>query len=117
MTDDRSIALPLGAAALAALLTLQIIWHAWWLPPAPREFWPTLGLAVLPLLPGLWTCVRNLRRGVLIGGIVALFYFCHGISALYSDAAARIPGALEIALTLFVIGASGWEARHYKRTR
>jgi uncharacterized membrane protein len=108
-------ALRLGAAALLALLILQIVWHAWWLPPAPHQFWPTLALAVLPLLPGLWTCPRDLRRGVLIGGIVCLFYFCHGIGAVYADAAARIPGALEVALTLLVIGASGWDARHYKR--
>lgn len=109
--------LRLGAGALIALLILQVVWHAWWLPPAPRAFWPTVGLAVLPLLPGLWTCGHNLRRGVLIGGIACLFYFCHGVSALYSDPAARIPGALEIALTLLVIGASGWEARRYTRKR
>jgi len=117
MNAHRFDALHWGALALGALLVLQVLWHAWWLPPAPRQFWPTLALAVLPLLPSLWTGRRDLRRGVLIGGIVCLFYFCHGISALYSDAAARIPAALEIALTLLVIGASGWNARHYKRKR
>jgi uncharacterized membrane protein len=110
-------ALRLGAAALLALLILQILWHAWWLPPLPQQFWPTLALAVLPLLPGLWTCRRDLRRGVLIGGIVSLFYFCHGISAVYSDPHAHVAGALEIVLTLLVIGASGWNARGYKRTK
>jgi uncharacterized membrane protein len=108
-------ALRLGAGALLALLILQIVWHGWWLPPLPRQFWPTLALAVLPLLPGLWTCRRDLRRGVLIGGIISLFYFCHGISTMYADPQARVPGALEIALTLLVIGASGWDARKYKR--
>jgi uncharacterized membrane protein len=108
-------ALRFGAGALLALLVLQIAWHGWWMPAAPPRFWPTLAIATVPLLPGLWTSLRNLRRGVLIGGIVALFYFCHGVSVAYGDAAARIPALLEIALTLCVIGASGWDARKYKR--
>lgn len=115
MTMGRSDALHWGAAALATLLALQIVWHGWWLPSAAAGFWPALALAALPLVPGLWVARTDLRRGVLIGGIVCLFYFCHGVSTLYSDAPARIPAALEIALTLLVIGASGWDARHYKR--
>jgi uncharacterized membrane protein len=108
-------ALRFGAGALLALLLLQIAWHCWWMPAAPARFWPTLAIATLPLLPGLWTCRTNLRRGVLIGGIVGLFYFCHGVSVVYGDVAARIPALIEIALTLLVIGTSGWDARKYKR--
>jgi len=117
MTATRFGTLHWGAAALVALLALQIVWHGWWLPSAAADYWPALALAVLPLLPGLWVAGTDLRRGVLIGGIVCLFYFCHGVSLLYSDAAARIPAALEIALTLLIIGASGWDARHYTRKR
>ena len=109
-------ALSLGAGALLALLILQIVWHGWWMPAPSTRFWPTLAIATLPLLPGLWTCRSNLRRGVLIGGIVGLFYFCHGVSVAYGDAAARVPALIEIALTLLVIGASGWDARKYKRS-
>ena len=105
----------MGACALAALLALQILWHAWLLPPPREQLGPTLALAIVPLLPGLWTCRNNLRRGVLIGGIVCLFYFCHGISAAYSDQQARLFAFTEIALALLVIGASGWDARHYTR--
>ena len=107
--------LHLGVAALVALLLLQILWHGWWYAAAPARFWPTLALAVLPLLPGLWTSLTNLRRGVLVGGIVSLFYFCHGVSAAYADPQLRAAAFAEIALTLLVIGASGWEARHDKR--
>jgi uncharacterized membrane protein len=113
--STRPGVLHFGACALAALLVLQILWHAWLLPPAREQLLPILALAIVPLLPGLWTCLDNLRRGVLIGGIVSLFYFCHGVSAAYSDAPARGFALLEIALTLAVIGASGWDARHYKR--
>jgi uncharacterized membrane protein len=115
MSRVRTGALHAGATALAALLVLQIFWHGWWLPPASAQRWPTLVLATVALLPGLWICRRNLRRGVLIGGIVCLFYFCHGVSAVYVDPAARWLALLEVALTLIVIGALGWDARHYKR--
>lgn len=104
-----------GIAALAALLVLQIVWHVWLFPPPAAQRWPTLALAVLPLVPGVWIALRDLRRGVLIGGIVSLFYFCHGIGAAYSDVPARWPASLEIVLTLVVIAALGWDARHYKR--
>jgi uncharacterized membrane protein len=59
----------------------------------------------------------NLRRGVLIGGIACLFYFCHGIGVAYDDPAARLPALAEIVLTLIVIGALGWDARKYKRKK
>lgn len=113
--NTRPVALYIGAGALVALLALQILWHAWLLPPPRAQLVPTLVLAIAPLLPGLWTCLDNLRRGVLIGGIVSLFYFCHGVSAAYGDAQALGLAVIEIALTLAVIAASGWDARHYKR--
>ncbi len=115
MNAARFDALHIGAAALIALLALQFLWHGWLLPATHGQFWPTLALSVAPLLPGLWTCAGNLRRGVLIGGIVCLFYFCHGVSAAYGDAAARLLALAEIALTLIVIAALGWDARTYRR--
>lgn len=105
----------LGVVAMGALAALQILWHGWLLPPASDQLWPTLALAVAPLLPGLWIGRHNPRRGVLVGGIVCLFYFCHGVGAAWGDAPARALAIVEIALALLVIGASGWDARHYKR--
>jgi uncharacterized membrane protein len=101
--------------ALAALLVLQIVGHAWLVPPLPAQRWPTLTLAALPHVPGVWIAFRNLRRGVLVGGIVSLFYFCHGISAAWGDPPMRALAWVEIVLTLIVIAALGWDARHYKR--
>jgi len=110
MTSPASTALRFGAGALIAQLLLQAIWHAW-LVPVPRA---ALALAVLPLLPGLWVCIRNLRRGVLIGGIVSLFYFCHGVVELLGASASRLPAAAEVALAVAVIAALGWETRRRK---
>jgi uncharacterized membrane protein len=109
MSPPQSAALRAGAGALIAQILLQIFWHAW-LAPASRA---ALALALLPLLPALWVCIDNLRRGVLIGGIVSLFYFCHGIVELL-DGAARVPAAIEIALSVAVVGALGWDTRQRK---
>ena len=108
-------ALHLGAIALVMLALLHIVWHTWLLPPAHTRIAATVAVSVFPLLPGLWICLHNLRRGVLIGGIVGLFYFCHGVGVAYADPDARLPALAEIALTLTVIGALGWDARKYQR--
>jgi uncharacterized membrane protein len=110
MTSPASAALRFGAAALIAQLVLQFVWHAW-LVPVPQ---PALALAVVPLLPGLWVCMRNLSRGVLIGGIVSLFYFCHGVVELLGAGASRLPAAAEVALAVAVVAALGWEIRSAK---
>lgn len=104
-----------GCAALVALVALQILWYAWLTPRTGTSPWPLVALTVVPLLPGLWICWRNLRRGVLIGGIVGLFYFCHGVVVAWAVSGQRTLGLAEIALTLILIGALGWDARHYKR--
>jgi len=105
--STRPGVLHFGACALAALLVLQILWHAWLLPPAREQLLPILALAIVPLLPGLWTCLDNLRRGVLIGGIVSLFYFCHGVAEAWSSTGDRWLAALEIVVTLLLIGTLG----------
>ncbi len=110
MTSPASAALRFGAAALIAQLVLQFVWHAW-LVPVPQ---PALALAVVPLLPGLWVCMRNLSRGVLIGGIVSLFYFCHGVTELLGAGTSRLPAAAEVALAVAVVAALGWEIRSAK---
>ncbi|MGA9334111.1 MAG: DUF2069 domain-containing protein [Rudaea sp.] len=109
-------ALHIGLAGLCALVMLQIVWHAWLLPaPARTQVNMIVLVAIVPLLPGLWISRRNLRRGVLVGGIVCLFYFSHGVSTAYADSQARFPALIETALSLIVIATLGWDARHYKR--
>jgi uncharacterized membrane protein len=105
------VALRLGAGAVLGQLALQLLWHAWLLPGTRAA----LALAVLPLLPPLWIALRRLRRGVLVGGIVSLFYFCHGVANLWTDPASRWLSALEIVLSLVIIGSSYWDARGYRR--
>lgn len=109
-------ALRVAVAALIALLVLQPVWHAWLAPPKPGLLMPALLLAMVPLLFSLWVAVKSLRRGVLLGGMVCLFYFSHGISELWSGAPPRWPAAVEVALALIVVLALGWDVRMAKRT-
>jgi uncharacterized membrane protein len=114
MMDGTKI-LRIGVVVAVALLALEITWHAWLAPARANLYWPSLALAVLPLLPGLWIARTSLRRGVLVCGIVGLFYFAHGVSELWSGSVPRALPALEVLLTLVVIGVLGWDARKYKR--
>ena len=110
-------ALRAGLIAALALVLLEVVWHAW-LAPAPESlFWPSLGLAVIPLIPGLSLVQTSLRRGVLVCGIVCLFYFAHGISELWSGTAPLLAAVLEILFALIVIGSLGWDARGYRRPK
>jgi uncharacterized membrane protein len=102
-------ALRIGAAALGAQSLLQLAWHAW-IAPASRA---GLVVAVLPLLPALWIALHDLRRGVLIGGIVSLFYFCHAVAELYARPTPM--AAAEAALALLVIATLYFDARAAKR--
>ncbi|HEY2394470.1 MAG TPA: DUF2069 domain-containing protein [Rudaea sp.] len=106
-----SIALRVGATAALAQLALQLLWHGWVLPDSRAA----LAIATLPLLPGLWTSLHDLRRGVLVSGIVSLFYFCHGVAGLWAVTGARLLSAAEVVLTVAVIGASYWDACGYRR--
>ncbi|WP_347260702.1 DUF2069 domain-containing protein [Rudaea sp.] len=110
-----SPALRIALAALAALLALQPLWHAWLAPARPGLLAPTLVLAIAPLLLSLWIAARSLRRGVLVGGMVCLFYFSHGVAELWSGTAPRWPALAETALALLVVFALGWEVRANKR--
>ncbi|PWK87532.1 DUF2069 domain-containing protein [Fulvimonas soli] len=95
-----------GLAAWAALLALQVVWHAWLAPSPLLPTWLVLALTVLPLLLPL-LAIRNVRRALLWTGILALFYFSHGVAEAWSAADTRWLAGAEIALTLLLIGALG----------
>ncbi len=113
MTESKN-ALRAGIAALVGLLALEVMWHAWLYPPDDHRF-SMLALTALPLVLSLWIGFRNRRRGVLVGGMLCLAYFSHGVSSAYSEPASRACALIEIGLSLVVIGALGWDARGYKR--
>lgn len=103
----------IGFAAWAALALLQIVWHAWLLPPAYMSIAVALVIALLPLAIPLvyW---RTPARALLLAGMICLFYFCHGVAEAYAAPQERIFATIEIVLAVLVILAS---ARMPKRRR
>jgi uncharacterized membrane protein len=96
----------LGLLAWAALVVLQLIWHAWLFPPQQMPPWLVLAITVIPLLLPLFA-IRDARRALLWVGILSLFYFCHGIAEGWSSSSERWLALVEIVLTLLLIGTLG----------
>jgi uncharacterized membrane protein len=94
-----------GLAAWAALLLVQILWYALY-PPVSIPTWVALVLTVPPLLLPLLS-LPNVTRALLWVGVLALFYFCHGVSEVWSSTADRWLAVIEIVLTLLLIGTLG----------
>jgi uncharacterized membrane protein len=109
------MSLRIGFIALIALTLLEVVWHAWLLPAESMR--ATLFITALPAAFCVLLCSRNLRRGVLVGGMLCLGYFAHGVASAYSEPGARMLAFIEIALALIVIGALGWDSRGYRRKK
>ncbi|MGN6482640.1 DUF2069 domain-containing protein [Luteibacter sp.] len=94
-----------GLAAWAALLGVQLLWYMVY-PPVSIPAWVALLITVPPLLLPL-LALRKLTRALLWVGILALFYFCHGVSEAWSSTGDRWLAWLEIVLCLLLIGTLG----------
>lgn len=95
-----------GLCAWAGLLALQLIWHAWLVPPQTVPVWLVLAITVVPLVLPL-LAVRRIRRALLWVGILSLFYFCHGVAESWSSPGERWLALVETLLTLLLIGTLG----------
>lgn len=103
-----------GFATWAALIVLHVIWHAWWRPPIHLPMMWALAIALVPLLLPL-LALRMPARALLLIGMVALFYFCHGVSEAWTSTYARTPALLEIALTVVLISSIGAAVQRRER--
>jgi uncharacterized membrane protein len=106
-----------GVIAWVGLVLLQPAWYLWLAPPAKGIPLFALVLTLPPLLLPLLALRNSTRRALLWVGIVALFYFCHGIVAAWVIPAARLPALCEALLCVVLIGALGWDARREKSAR
>lgn len=83
----------------AGLALLQVVWYAWWVPPEHGSGWLVALIALVPLLLPL-LALRRPSRALLWAGILALFYFCHGV---WSMPVARVPATLEVILSAALV--------------
>jgi len=105
MTSKASATQKTGLAAWAALLVVQIVWYLLY-PPVSIPTWVALAITVPPLLLPLLS-LPNITRALLWVGILALFFFCHGVAEAWSSTGDRWLAWIEIVLTLLLIGTLG----------
>ena len=107
-----------AGAAIAVLLLLQILWHAWLLPPDAAPVWLITAFFLLPILPSAWLLFRHDRHAAFWGAVAALFYFCHGLMEAWAAPNERVPALIEAGLSVVLIVSASWDglrARFDKR--
>jgi uncharacterized membrane protein len=97
----RRDALP--ATALAAQIVLQVMWHGVFDPSARWPVAVVLALALAPMIMLIPAAMHSFRRMLLVGGILSLLYFSHGVMELIANPPARVFAAIEIALACAAI--------------
>lgn len=103
----------LGFAAWAGLAAVQVIWHAWLMPPRAMPVAVAMVIALVPLaLPVVYW--RRPQRALLLAGMIGLFYFCHGIAEAWAVPRERVLALVEIILASMLVLA---QARMPKRRR
>ena len=101
-----------------ALLALAVLYMAWF--HDDRHAAAALLVFALPPLLLAWPAWRGDPRAAFWAGVLALFWFSHGVMVAYTRPPERLYAWLEIALALLVIGASSWpglQARFGRRRR
>ncbi|WP_300617216.1 DUF2069 domain-containing protein [Dokdonella sp.] len=104
-----------GLFAWALLVLLQPAWYLWLAPPANGNGLLALAFTLPPLLLPLLALRTGAKRALLWVGIVALFYFCHGVVAAWVYPSARVPALLEVLLCVVLIATLGWATRAARR--
>lgn len=103
----------IGFVAWGTLALLQVVWHAWLMPPQAMPLALALAIALLPLaLPLLYW--RKPQRALLVAGMVALFYFCHGVAEAWAAPSERALACAEIILAVILILSSARKPRRRK---
>ena len=104
-------------AAVMALFALQWLWHGALFPAsATAWYWLaivfSLPLAMLAL--ALWQRRASARFW---SGVIALLYFCHGVTEAWTLESARSLGLAEAGLSVTIILASNWDGLAARFTR
>ncbi len=107
-----------GAIVWGLLIALQFAWYLFLAPPLAGSPWLALAIALPLLVLPLLAHASGWRRVLFWCGVVALFYFCHGVVAAWvGGPAARVPAILEAVLCVVLIGTVGWIGRRDKHKR
>jgi uncharacterized membrane protein len=107
-----------AAWLLCALAALQVLWYGWWLPPEQISRAAAISLALVWFALPLLAARADIERGLLVGALMALGYFAHGVMEFWANPAARLPAAVEIVVCIAIVGFAGWPSwRRAKQRR
>ena len=84
-----------------ALIALQVVWFG---VIAPIDVLGPAGSAALftiPLLLPAWSILKLNLRGIVVGGMFLLFYFCVAVTEAWAQPVSRIPALIQIVLILW----------------
>ncbi len=96
--------------ALVLLASLQVLWYGWLAPPATLPVPAALALALLLFAAPLFAARSGVHAGLLIGALIALVYFAHGVMEAFANPAVRGLATAEIVFSLTVVLSAGWPA-------
>ena len=91
------------AVALFALSALFALWFR-----GDRHYTAVLLVFVLPPLLALAGVLRGSARAAFWAGVLALFWFSHGVMVAWTRPGEALFAWLEIVLSLLVVGAVSW---------
>jgi uncharacterized membrane protein len=94
--------------ALCALAVLQVAWYGWWAPVTGMSKAAAISFALVWFALPLLAARQDSGRGLLVGALVALLYFSHGVMEAFANPDVRLPALLEIFLSLVVVACAGW---------
>lgn len=103
----------LALTGFFGLFILLMLWHTWL---APSEQWPValvLLSTVTPLLLPMRGLLNGHAKSCAWAAYISLFYFIHGSTEAYANAAERLYASLEVAFSLMLF----LGAMMYVRTR
>lgn len=104
-----------GLALWLALVLLQPAWYLWLAPPASASPCLALAFTLPPLLLPLLALRRGVGRALIWTGMLALFYFAHGIVAAWVAPTTRLPALAESLLAAALVLSLGLAARRARR--
>ena len=113
MTAER-----FGTIVWGLLIALQFAWYLVLAPPLVGSSLLALAVALPLWFVPLLAHESGWRRVLFWCGVVALFYFCHGVVAAWvGGPRARVPAILEAVLCVVLVATVGWIGRRDKQKR
>jgi uncharacterized membrane protein len=107
----------IAIAALIALAALQVVWYGWWSPPISISKWAAISFALIWFAPPLLAARIDAEHGLLVGALIALLFFSHGVMQAWASVADRVPALIEIALSTIVVACAGWPSWQRAKVR